>query len=282
MNLSSNWLWLLIAVFAATSLVDVFHPLLLFTVLQLILMVAFAFGHGALRYGARGIAAFAVICLVVSTLLENLGVASGFPFGRYYYTDGLGPKLFYVPLLIAPAYLAVGYMAWVLATILVGDVKRGAGALSTFATPFIAAFIMVMWDLVLDPTASTVEKNWIWEQGGGFFGVPFSNYLGWFLTVYAFMQLFALYLRGSSHAAAVNLPRSYFVQGILMYAIVAVRFILAYLVYPSENVTDPAGVAWRTGDIYETAALTATFTMLFVVALAAILLARQPDAPQGR
>ncbi len=165
-----------------------------------------------------------------------------------------------------------------LATILVGDVKRGADALSTFATPF----IMVMWDLTLDPTASTIEKNWIWEQGGGFLGVPFSNYLGWFLTVYVFMQLFALYLRGSSHAAAVNLPRSYFAQAMLMYAIVAARFILAYLVYPSENVTDPAGVAWRTGDIYETAVLTAAFTMLFVVALSAIFVTRQPDAPQGR
>ena len=260
-----------------------FDPLLLFTVLQLILMVAFAFGHGALRYGARGIAAFAVICLVVSTLLENLASPAVFRSAA----DRLHRRPWPEALLCAASSsrrLTLPWATWpgVLATILVGDVKRGAGALSTFATPFIAAFIMVMWDLVLDPTASTVEKNWIWEQGGGFFGVPFSNYLGWFLTVYAFMQLFALYLRGSSHAAAVNLPRSYFIQAILMYAIVAVRFILVYLVYPSENVTDPAGVAWRTGDLYETAALTATFTMLFVVALAAILLARQPDAPQGR
>jgi uncharacterized membrane protein len=70
---------------------------------------------------------------VVSNLFENLGVATGFPFGPYFYTDALGPKLFYVPLVIGPAYLGVGYLAWVLATILVGDVKRGADALFTTA-----------------------------------------------------------------------------------------------------------------------------------------------------
>lgn len=273
--LSRNLLWVLVAVFAVATVAGVFSSQLILTVLQLAIMVAFALLHGALRYRARGIAAFAVICLVVSTLFENLGVATGFPFGPYFYTDALGPKLFYVPLLIAPAYLGVGYMAWVLATILVGDVRRGADPLATFATPFVATFIMVLWDLALDPTASTVEKNWIWERGGGFFGVPFSNFLGWFLTVYVFMQLFALYLRARGPAAAdVPQPKSYFVQAIAMYTIVALNFVVSYLAYGTEPVTDANGAAWRTGDIFETAAITSLFTMVFVVALAAIKVAR--------
>jgi putative membrane protein len=53
---------------------------------------------------------------------------------------------------------------------------------------------MVLWDLAMDPASSTIQKLWIWEKGGGFFGVPLSNYVGWFLTVYVFMQLFAFYL----------------------------------------------------------------------------------------
>ena len=81
-------------------------------------MIAFMLLHGALRYRVEGIVVFAVICLVVSNIFENLGVATGFPFGPYHYTDALGLKLFYVPLMVGPAYLSVGYMAWVLGTIL--------------------------------------------------------------------------------------------------------------------------------------------------------------------
>src|SRR3979490_112184 len=63
-------------------------------------------------------------------VMENIGVLTGFPFGHYHYTDVLGPKLFLVPLLIGPAYFATGYLAWVLSTILVGDVRRESSALA--------------------------------------------------------------------------------------------------------------------------------------------------------
>jgi uncharacterized membrane protein len=272
-------LWGLVALFAVETAIGVFYPSLTSTVLQLATMIAFMFLHGVLRYGVAGVAAFAVICLVVSNIFENLGVATGFPFGPYHYTDALGPKLFYVPLMIGPAYLSVGYMAWVLATILAGDVRRGAGAFATFATPFIAAFIMVLWDVSMDPSASTVQKWWIWESGGGFFGVPISNYLGWFLTVYVFMQLFALYLRARAPVPEQPQPKSYFIQAIAMYAIVALGFVLTFLAEGSVTVTDATGAAWLSGDIYETAAMTSLLTMMFVAALAAIKVAQDGLIP---
>lgn len=272
-------LWGLVALFAVETAAGVFYPNLANTVLQLATMIAFMLLHGALRYRVEGIAVFAVICLVVSNIFENLGVATGFPFGPYHYTDALGPKLFYVPLMIGPAYLGVGYMAWVLATILAGDVRRGAGAFFTFATPFVAAFIMVLWDVSMDPSASTVQKWWIWESGGGFFGVPVSNYLGWFLTVYVFMQLFALYLRARAPVPEQPQPKSYFIQAIAMYAIVALGFVLSFLVEDSAPVTDATGAAWLSGDIYETAVITSLFTMMFVVALAAIKVVQDGSVP---
>ena len=241
-------------------------------------LLTFAFVHGSLRYGLKGIVAFAVICLVVSNAFENLGVATGFPFGPYHYTDALGPKLGYVPLMIGPAYLGVGYLSWVLATVLAGDVKRGADAAQTFVTPLIGAFIMVLWDLSMDPMASTVAQWWIWEQGGGFFGVPLQNFLGWYLTVIAFMLVFALYLRARAPEPALPQPRAHYLQAAAMYAVVGLDFVMTYLIKGgSENVVDAAGVTWRSGDIFETAALTALLTMMFVVALATVTILRQPD-----
>jgi uncharacterized membrane protein len=285
MTVTHKFLWILVALFAIGTIAGLLSSSLVFTVLNLAILVAFVLLHGALRYGAQGIAAFAVICLTVSNLFENLGVATGFPFGPYHYTDVLGPKLFHVPLLIGPAYLGVGYLAWVLAAILVGNVERGAATLSSFATPLIAAFVMVLWDLALDPGASTVEKMWIWERGGGFFGVPLSNYLGWLLTVYVFMQLFALYLRARAPVDESPQPKAYFVQAIAMYAIVALNYILGPLATGGGVVTDATGAVWRIGDVVETASITGLLTMSFVVALAAIRIARGPGLhaiPQTR
>jgi hypothetical protein len=63
-----------------------------------------------------------------------------------------------------------------------------------------------------------------------------------------------------------------------MYAVVGLDFVMTYLLKGgSENVVDAAGITWRTGDIIETAALTALLTMMFVVALAAVTILRQPD-----
>lgn len=279
MDLSRSCLWVLIVLFAIATVASALSTSISVTTAYVAILVAFALIHGALCYGWPGIATFAIICLVVSNVFENLSVETGFPFGNYHYTDALGPKLFHVPLLIGPTYFGVGYLSWVLATILVGDVFRGAALFRAFATPLVAAFIMVLWDLSLDPGASTVGKWWIWHDGGGFFGVPLSNYLGWLLTVYVFMQLFALYLRSRGPEPQAPQPPAHDAQAAIMYALVAALFVLNYLIKGSGPVTDAAGVGWRTGDIAETAAITSVFTMLFVVLLAAIRLAgREPHS----
>jgi uncharacterized membrane protein len=64
---------------------------------------------------------------------------------------------------------------------LIGEVRRGSGWLTTIETPVIASFAMVFWDLAMDPTRATIQKLWIWEDSGGFFGVPLVNFLGWSL-----------------------------------------------------------------------------------------------------
>lgn len=231
-NVSISVLWILVVVYAVAKLVNPVLPLP--TPIPIVLLIPIVFGliHGALRYKWSGILTFLVMCLVVSNLLENTSILTGFPFGHYYYTDVLGPKLFLVPLLIGPAYFATGYLAWVLATVLIGDIGRTSSAFTTFAVPFMASFAMVAWDLGFDPTASTINHSWIWEQGGGYFGVPLTNYLGWFFTVYVFFQLFALFLRWrrtDSKEEASAFPGSFYAQAIIMYAVTGLAFVVAYL-----------------------------------------------------
>lgn len=275
----SRWiLWGLVALYAALTLINSWLiPHSIPTSVLVLIPVAFALVHGSARYGWGGILVFVIICLVVSNALENLSILTGFPFGHYHYTGGLGPKLFLVPLLIGPAYISTGYLAWVIGNVLVGDVRRGAGRFTLFATPFIATFAMVVWDVCLDPTLSTILKFWIWEQGGGYFGVPLSNYLGWFFTVFIFFQLFALYVyfRQPGRADATALPKWYYAQAITTYAITGSTFILNYLSAKNRAVTDATGAVWQTINIYETAAIISLFTMIFIAALTAVKLAQK-------
>ncbi len=248
------------------------------TPIAILLPMIFALIHGARRYGWGGILVFFVICLGISNIMENMGVLTGFPFGPYHYSDVLGPKLFQVPLLIGPAYFGTGYVSWVLANILL-DSDRRRDRRATIGVPLVSSFIMVAWDVGIDPGSSTVGKIWIWHQGGGYFGVPFTNYLGWYLTVWLFMQAFAIY-NANRTAPAPELPRAHWYQASVFYAVMAIDLVATYIGGTNAQINDAAGKAWRTGDIYETAAVVGLFVMLpFAVAsLVKLLLREEPRA----
>jgi putative membrane protein len=240
------------------------------------LLFPFALVHGARRYGWKSIAVFMVITLIVSNTLENSSILTGFPFGHYYYTDSLGPKIALVPFFISLSYISFGYLAWVFSTILVGEVRRNSTILTTVAVSLVASFVMVDWDFSLDPIASTINHAWIWTQGGGYFGVPISNFLGWSFTVWIFFQLFALYQRGrASEDLSRALPTTHYLQSIIVYFWTGFGFVLGYLLRPTNTaISDAVGHVWQTGDIYETMAISAIYTMIFISILALVLLYR--------
>ncbi|NEA30130.1 carotenoid biosynthesis protein [Streptomyces sp. SID13031] len=271
-----NTLWAVTGVLSIGLIVTGFVPGVRMPLI--VLQVIFALVHGAQRYGWRAIGVFIVVGLVISNILENLSIATGFPFGDYHYT-GSG-KIFEVPWFIGPAYLATGYLAWIVATVLLGDVRRNSPWITTIGTPVIGAFAMTLWDLSLDPTASTIHQNWIWEDGGGFFGVPLGNFLGWTFTVYLFMQAFALYVRSRGPAApdsfkpvGANLASD--LQGVLLYGFTTVSFFADYFTADHETVTDAIGNSWQTADIYETSALVTVYGMCLLALIALLRIAQQ-------
>jgi putative membrane protein len=271
-------LWSIAVAYVGGSLFNAIFPNVMIFISLVLLLFPFVLIHGAKRDGWKGMAVFVVITLIVSGILENLSILTGFPFGHYYYTDALGPKVALVPLFIAPSYVSFGYLSWVLATVIVNEVHRKSTLFITIAVPLVASFMMVAWDLSLDPRAATIGNNWIWTQGGGYFGVPISNFLGWSLTVYVFYQLFALYLRqrGSENLSR-TLPTTHYLQAILVYLWTGVAFVLSFLFRGANvQVTDAVGHVWQTADIYEATALSAIYTMIFISILALVILFRDP------
>ena len=147
-----------------------------------LVFVGFSVLHCAACEGWRRTGLFFATAAVVSYLLEEIGVRSGLVYGPYHYSDMLGPKLGHVPVLIPLAWFMMIYPSWVTARALLRgvDTRRAAGMT---ALAVVAAMVMTAWDTVMDP-GMTAAGNWVWEQGGPYFGVPLRNYAGWLLTTF--------------------------------------------------------------------------------------------------
>jgi uncharacterized membrane protein len=271
-------LWALLMLYALARVLQIFPgqvPLVVVVGLHVLPPIVFALIHGAMFYRTRGILIFFAICLVVGNIFENVGVRTGFPFGSYYFADLMGPKLFAVPIQLGLAYLGMAYLSWTLARVILGNMRSPVTRSRVVTLPLIAAFIMVAWDFSQDPVWSTVLHLWIWRRGGAYFGVPVSNFLGWYLTVYVFYQLFGLYLRGQS-TNPVPVPSSYWNVAILFYAVSAAGNILLVIPRPIVSVvSDPSGTQWRVSDITRTCAVVSVLTMGAFAALARVRLADQ-------
>jgi uncharacterized membrane protein len=225
--------------------------------------------HGARVYGWSGIAVFLAISLAVTFALENLGIATGVPFGRYHFEVAAGlPYIGAVPIVVGLLYFAMGYFSWMIASLLLDDADLHMDRpVSVVALPLIAAFVMVQWDVVMDPPNATLHRAWIWHDGGGYFGVPLSNYLGWYLTVWLFYQAFALFVHVRPRIVR---PRPYgaWLLPILVYLAVALSYAVPYLIGQDSGVAEIGGQSWRAQDLRETTVIVMLFTMLFTAALA--------------
>ena len=159
------------------------------------------------------------------------------------------------------------------------DTDRRRDLAATVGAPILGTFIMVAWDLCLDPGQSTFAKAWIWERGGGYFGVPLVNYLGWYLTVFLFLMAFSLY-DARRIAASPLLSKSHWYQASAFYGLMALDFGAGYLSGLGGAVTDATGKVWQMRDLLETAAIMGLFVMLpFAIAsFVKVLLRDRPDA----
>jgi len=279
----------LLLLYAAARVLDIFPtrmPTLLIVVLHVAPPALFAFLHGQRVYGTRGILVFMTLCLATGTFFESLSLRTGFPFGHYRFTGVMGPKLFELPVLLALAYIGVGYAAWMVATLIVG--ARAHATAGVLLVPCIAAVAMTAWDLAMDPVWTYIDHAWIWLDGGGYFGVPFSNYGGWLLTTWVFYQIFAVWL--ARQPRRVRMPQ-WNRLAVLMYAVVAAGNLL--LAMPSavppgwpKTIVDAAGRRWFISDIVDACVLTSALLMGPLAAIAWIRVGsdagfRRPAQPRS-
>jgi uncharacterized membrane protein len=244
-----NLLVALLIAYAFARVLQIFPtrvPTLLIVVLHVLQPAAFALLHGRRLFGTRGILAFSFFCLASAVFFESLSLRTGVPFGHYTFTSMMGPKILQLPVLLALAYLGVGYCSWVLASLILSAEPCTRTAL--WVAPILASIVMTAWDLAMDPVWANIDHAWIWFQGGAWFGVPVGNYFGWFLTNWVGYQAVALWLRRRTISAA-SVPPAWNRLAVLMYAVTAAGNL--FLAVPSAlpasipaTIADAAGRHW--------------------------------------
>jgi putative membrane protein len=145
--------------------------------------------HAGLSRGVRTGLGVLLLVAVTAVAVEAPGLATGFPYGRYSYSDALGPTLLGVPFLVPLAWLMMAWPSWVMAERLARPVRASGRPVVRVA---VAAGIFAAWDVVLDP--QMVQAGyWTWAHPRpglpGIDTVPLTNLGGWLLAGAVLMTL---------------------------------------------------------------------------------------------
>jgi uncharacterized membrane protein len=144
------------------------------------------------RVGTVKAVALAGMASVLALGAELAGTSIGLPFGDYAYSGLLGYRI--LGLVPFPIPLSWFYM-------LMGSLVIVARLVRSDSPPWRwaagAGLLMVAWDISMDP-AMVKTGHWLWGSGAmfrglpgwlesfftadAFYGMPLSNWLGWFLT----------------------------------------------------------------------------------------------------
>lgn len=85
--------------------------------IKTLLVMLFSVFHAAYALGWRRTLAFFALAAAISWTYEQVGVETGLIYGKYHYTDALGPKLGHVPIIIPVAWFMMIYPSYIIANL---------------------------------------------------------------------------------------------------------------------------------------------------------------------
>ena len=171
------------------------------------------------KMGWAKTAAFTLAAWAIAYVAEFSSTRTGFPFGMYVYVDATrGRELWLsnVPFFDSLSFSFLCYLGFALAVFLyaplvavpgdfqVADTRAIRGSRRVLLT---GAFLTMLLDVVIDPVTVRGERWFLgriyYYPGGGIhFGVPLSNYAGWFLVAMATIAVYQVLERHVAWPAA--------------------------------------------------------------------------------
>ena len=153
----------------------------------MLLVVFFAAAHAWYALGPRNAATFFGLSVLLTWWIEQFGVVSGLVFGRYHYTSS-GFLIGDVPIEIPLLWFGLLYLGYTLANAIGGHVRgvwQGWPELAWLS--LLGAAVVTARDAVIEPILArpgVLNRPWVWEEAGEYFGVPVQNFVGWMFTAF--------------------------------------------------------------------------------------------------
>jgi uncharacterized membrane protein len=160
-----------------------------------------------LHLGWRDVLSFILVGYLISFASELSSINNGFPYGWYYYIDATSNRELWiagVPFFDSLSYVFLSYCSYSTALfILTPLAMRGWDPVlletrairRSFSVLLLGSLLQAYLDIIIDPV-SLQGSRWFlgqiygYREKGHHFGVPLSNYLGWWLV--SALMIFAL------------------------------------------------------------------------------------------
>jgi uncharacterized membrane protein len=173
-----------------------------------IFLAAFLF-ISIVNFGLRTTLLFTALTYGVSLACEWSSIHNGFPFGLYHYIDATRGREIWiagVPFMDSLSFTFLGFASYTVALLVTSPLYRKGLDLRVLDTWKIrraprvwlmAALFMVMVDMVVDPLSVRGDRWFLgkifwYDPPGPHFGVPITNYLGWFFVAVITVAIFQL------------------------------------------------------------------------------------------
>jgi putative membrane protein len=173
--------------------------------------------------GAKRMAFFALWGCVIGGASELMGTTGWLtvggvelPFGAYdYHESFLGTSKIagHVPYFIPPSWFAMAIVSYDLA-------RRATG--SALGRVLMGTVFMVLWDVSLDPAMNAAWPFWTYGVDGFFYGMPLSNWIGWFVVSLVIIAGFE-WIGGGLPQSSVWAPWVYFLNCFFPLSITALQ-----------------------------------------------------------
>ncbi len=151
---------------------------------------------------------FLLVGYFTAFVSEVLSIHNGFPYGLYHYIETTRNRELWVagvPLMDSLSYVFLAYCSYSTALFIFSPIYRHGKELfildtsslrCAWRTLLLSAFLMTFLDVVIDPVALQGSRWFLgqiyyYPKKGLYFGVPMSNFYGWFLvagTMIFFLQ----------------------------------------------------------------------------------------------
>jgi uncharacterized membrane protein len=144
----------------------------------------------SLRHLRRnGTIVYILISYLIAFFSEFSATRNGFPFGSYVYLDDTRLRELWIsniPFWDSLSFVFLSYFSWITAGAL-RNPRAPSERMFQWHTAFLGGFLMMLLDVVIDPVALRGDRWFLgriyyYPNGGEYFGIPLTNFAGWFFV----------------------------------------------------------------------------------------------------